>query len=660
MRSWVFVLSCTIAACAQPTLLQCPADHAACTDGCFDLQIDRDHCGGCDVVCANGMTCEQGACVGTSSGVCATNNGGCSPNADCIDQGGSASCACRPGFTGDGTGCTACSVCDPTQFAASLCDPAMDTVCLACSTGCPSDMFEVAPCSPLADLACAPCSVCAPGSFQVGGCVGSQDTACAVCAASCAECSGSSDFCTACAPGFMLVGASCVLACGNGIIDPGEHCDDGNRIAGDGCSPACEVEAGAYCYGEGPSTCHAGSCIFEPATALPLGPDFAIDGAGTASAAGITFSQRSTLHTTADVTYPMMIEADVVYAAPDTTFLGSRGSGLRQAADADEPTDSLRARLSASTVELAAGNTITDSTPTPFTPVFGVRYHVRYVDDGMLASVVWIDTMNPMNGIGLQTMSSYHGGGDRAFVGGGDMAGLTVANIRVCSAPPLPVTAGLTAHYSSIPSWTAVQDAGGHVTSWLDSSGNGHDLAESGPNPALLPQLIAGHTGLDFSGGARFATAPFALTTDVTVFAVIVQRVPDQWGAIAHHGDRDTDWSMEQNGGAPDELHWQTNNDNTNMNLTLVPDTAYILTGRFAGNARYFSSSTLDGAPPDETAIVDASHTITAGSKILYVGASDANEASNAYIGELLYFARALDDTERDQVIDYLRQLWRP
>lgn len=29
-------------------------------------------------------------------------------------------------------------------------------------------------------------------------------------------------------------------ACGNGVVDPGEVCDDGNRIAGDGCSPDCQ------------------------------------------------------------------------------------------------------------------------------------------------------------------------------------------------------------------------------------------------------------------------------------------------------------------------------------------------------------------------------------------------------------------------------------
>jgi len=44
----------------------------------------------------------------------------------------------------------------------------------------------------------------------------------------------------------------------------------------------------------------------------------------------------------------------------------------------------------------------------------------------------------------------------------------------------------------------------------------------------------------------------------------------------------------------------------------------------------------------------------------LYVGTSDAGDASNALIAELVYFDRALSDGERDQVIDHLRRLWRP
>jgi cysteine-rich repeat protein len=35
-----------------------------------------------------------------------------------------------------------------------------------------------------------------------------------------------------------------LCCCGNGVIEPGEACDDGNQIDGDGCNWTCEVEGG--------------------------------------------------------------------------------------------------------------------------------------------------------------------------------------------------------------------------------------------------------------------------------------------------------------------------------------------------------------------------------------------------------------------------------
>ncbi len=41
-----------------------------------------------------------------------------------------------------------------------------------------------------------------------------------------------------------IVGANAAAGvCGDGIVDPGESCDDGNDLGGDGCSASCEVEA---------------------------------------------------------------------------------------------------------------------------------------------------------------------------------------------------------------------------------------------------------------------------------------------------------------------------------------------------------------------------------------------------------------------------------
>ena len=44
-------------------------------------------------------------------------------------------------------------------------------------------------------------------------------------------------------------------ACGDGLRDPLEGCDDGNRQGGDGCSGSCAVEAGYRCFGGGPDVC---------------------------------------------------------------------------------------------------------------------------------------------------------------------------------------------------------------------------------------------------------------------------------------------------------------------------------------------------------------------------------------------------------------------
>ena len=42
--------------------------------------------------------------------------------------------------------------------------------------------------------------------------------------------------------------------CGDGIVDAIELCDDGNRVAGDGCDAGCEIEIGFECAGS-PSVC---------------------------------------------------------------------------------------------------------------------------------------------------------------------------------------------------------------------------------------------------------------------------------------------------------------------------------------------------------------------------------------------------------------------
>jgi cysteine-rich repeat protein len=62
--------------------------------------------------------------------------------------------------------------------------------------------------------------------------------------------------------GTGLLNVTCVAAvCGNGVIQPGEECDDGNTNNGDGCSSTCQVEAvcSTTCTQNSSETCSVGT-----------------------------------------------------------------------------------------------------------------------------------------------------------------------------------------------------------------------------------------------------------------------------------------------------------------------------------------------------------------------------------------------------------------
>jgi cysteine-rich repeat protein len=52
-------------------------------------------------------------------------------------------------------------------------------------------------------------------------------------------------------PDFRLEVACACSNCGNGVLDQGEQCDDGNKNAGDGCSAICQIPAGWTCPAPG-------------------------------------------------------------------------------------------------------------------------------------------------------------------------------------------------------------------------------------------------------------------------------------------------------------------------------------------------------------------------------------------------------------------------
>lgn len=51
--------------------------------------------------------------------------------------------------------------------------------------------------------------------------------------------------------GLLCQGCPGMPLCGDSYMDPGEECDDGNTVDGDGCASACELEAGYACESSG-------------------------------------------------------------------------------------------------------------------------------------------------------------------------------------------------------------------------------------------------------------------------------------------------------------------------------------------------------------------------------------------------------------------------
>jgi len=155
---------------------------------------DTDPCNG-EEACAADHTCASGAPLpdGSACGAAKICVSGVCQDDVCGDLFVSAGEQCDDGNTTAGDGCDAdctysCTAADP-----SKCAPA--DVC----AGAPTCDDATHTCSPLVPLADG----------------------------------------TACATGFCLAGACKSPTCGDGVPDPGEDCDDGNAIDGDGCDTAC-------------------------------------------------------------------------------------------------------------------------------------------------------------------------------------------------------------------------------------------------------------------------------------------------------------------------------------------------------------------------------------------------------------------------------------
>jgi cysteine-rich repeat protein len=258
---------------------------------------------------ADGTPClrsigESGACrVGTCAGL-DCGDGVVDPDEDCDDgnttagDGCEANClwSCRTDAEcSDLRTCDGIETCDPTEHRClsgtpppdgTECNrdtnPATREICLggSCNLSICGDGF----------LDAVRLEECDDGNAVAGD--GCEATTCTFSCGADADC-GDEEACNgvetcdpashACAPGAEVAGGtlctmpggeaggcrsgSCVRrACGNGLLDPGEECDDGNLVVGDGCEASClfSCHAGTDCREVPDDPCSSDSCATIP------------------------------------------------------------------------------------------------------------------------------------------------------------------------------------------------------------------------------------------------------------------------------------------------------------------------------------------------------------------------------------------------------------
>jgi hypothetical protein len=194
--------------------------------------------------------------------------------------------------------------------------------------------------------------------------------------------------------------------------------------------------------------------------------------------------------------------------------------------------------------------------------------------------------------------------------------------------------------------------SGSNVTQWNDLTGNGYHLTPHGTGPTVT--TIRALPALNFDTKLGLSCGSVPLTKEITLFMVAKYgTIRDPYGNFMHHGNRDTDWSLED---AVDSVRFQSNNENNTCSISATSGANYIWIGRMVGNNRHFWMYT--DTTTSSSYVTAPNVTITTGNKTIYVGKSDTGEGCNGSIGEILYYKAALLDSDIDANLLYLKSKW--
>lgn len=173
-------------ACGSSGLVggSCAEGYEFCDDECVDVSSDEDHCGGCDIRCEAGESCEDGTCRGGGGG----SGGDGSASGGSAGDGGAPSGGNGGGPSSGGSGgvdgcfppydrASACGDCD-TQCNGSMPLCAPDGASYSCTTSCTTAPFTTTCDFRCVDVDtdanhCGACfRMCASGICVAGDCVG--------------------------------------------------------------------------------------------------------------------------------------------------------------------------------------------------------------------------------------------------------------------------------------------------------------------------------------------------------------------------------------------------------------------------------------------------------------------------------------------------------
>jgi len=237
--------------------------------GCGDGEVNQaeEECDDGNTLPGDGCS---GACTTEDYSECPPNGGECMSTIKCGDGAIQASEACDDGNDQDGDGCSSdCLVKDPLYDCSTLNQACINTVVCGDSQvtgdevcddankvsgdGCAADCLTVEPnfiCGKPGKTSChkVVIPVCGDGSLDAGEECDDGNTSATV--------DGCSATCKVQATWVCPTpGSPCLpLGCGNGVRTPDEQCDDGNAVANDGCSlktGVCSVDAGFVCPEQG-------------------------------------------------------------------------------------------------------------------------------------------------------------------------------------------------------------------------------------------------------------------------------------------------------------------------------------------------------------------------------------------------------------------------